>query len=75
VSDNIVGSATLFPVSGGYILRASQSGKELTVLLPTDDMATLEADGLKTTGVIKLKLESADNQPLQIIEVRDVDLD
>jgi len=70
VSDNIVGSAALLPVPGGYILKASQSGKKLTALLPTDDTVALEADGLKTIGMIKLKLESPDEQSPQILEVR-----
>ena len=47
---------------------------KLTVLLPVDDAATLEADSLKTTGAIKLKLESTDIQPPQILEVRHGDL-
>jgi hypothetical protein len=71
VSNNIVGEATLSPIPGGYILIVSQSGKKLTALLPTDDTATLEADGLKTTSVIKLKLEFPDNQPPQILEIRE----
>jgi hypothetical protein len=68
-SDNIVSQATLDPAPGGYILKVSQSGQILTALLPTDDTTTLEADTLKTTGAIKLKLESP-NQDAQIIEVR-----
>jgi len=57
VSNNIAGEATLNPIPSGYILNVSQDGKNLTALLPTDDTATLEADGLKTTGAIKLRLE------------------
>jgi len=68
--DETDAGATLRSIPGGYILSASQSGKKLTALLPTDDTATLEADGLKTTGAIKLKLKSSDNQPPQILEVK-----
>ena len=67
--DKIDGEATLNRIPGGYILSASQSGKKLTALLPTDDTATLEANGLKTTGAIKLKLEQPDKPP-QILEVQ-----
>jgi len=73
VSNNIVGQATLRLIAGGYILSVSQSGKKLTALLPTDDTATLEAKGLKSTGAIKLKLECKDESP-QILEVREGDL-
>jgi len=73
LSDNIVGEATLSPIPGGYILSVSQSGKKLTTLLPTDDTATLEVDGLKTTGAMKLKLEQRD-KPLKILEIHQSDL-
>jgi hypothetical protein len=73
--DNIIGEATLRSIPGGYILSVSQSSKKLTALLPTDDTATLEADGLKTTGTIKLKLEHSSGQPPQILEVREGELD
>ncbi len=74
VSDNIVGEATLRPIPGGYILIVSQSGKKLTALLPTDDTATLEAYGLKTSGAIKLKLEHTGAQSPQILDIRQNDL-
>jgi hypothetical protein len=73
LSDKIDGEATLRPLPGGYILSVSQAGKKLTALLPTDDTTTLEADGLKTNGAIKLKLEQQ-NKPPQILEVRKGDL-
>jgi hypothetical protein len=72
--DKIDGEAALRSVPGGYILIVSQSGKKLTALLPTDDTAMLETYGLKTTGAIKLELESPDNQPPQILEIREGDL-
>ncbi len=71
LSNNIAGQAKLTPIPGGYILSVSESGKKLTALLPTDDTATLESSGLKTTGAIKLKLESLNNQPPQILEVKE----
>ena len=75
VSDNIVSSAKLLSIPGGYILKASQSGKKLTALLPIDDTAMLEAEDLKTTGEIKLRLGSSDNQPSQILEIREGEFD
>jgi len=74
VRNNIDSEATLRPIPGGYVLKVSQSGQKLTALLPADDTATLEADNLKTTGAIKLKLESPDGRPPQILEVREGDL-
>ena len=74
VSDNIVGEATLRPIPGGYVLKVSQSGQKLTALLPVDDTSTLDADNLKTTGAIKLKLESLAGQPPQLLEIREGDL-
>jgi len=70
LNDNIAGQATLRSSPVGYILKASHSGKKLTALLPTNDTATLEADGLKTTGSIKLKLEQQ-KKPPQILEIRE----
>ena len=72
VSNNIAGEATLSPIPGGYILSVSQDGKKLTALLPSDDDATLEAEGQKTIGAIKLKLERKNQSP-QILEVRQGD--
>jgi len=67
--DKIDGEATLSSIPGGYILNVSQSGKNLTALLPADDTVTLEADDLKTTGAIKLMLENTNNSSPQILEV------
>jgi len=74
VSNNIAGEAKLSPIPGGYVLNVNESGKKLTALLPADDTKTLEADGMMTTGAIKLKLESPAGQLPQILEVRQGDL-
>ncbi len=55
---------------GGYFLKTGAADRKLTALLPTDDNATMEAAGLRTTGAIKLKLESP-GQPAQILEIRE----
>jgi hypothetical protein len=68
--DNLVGEAILHSVPGGYVLKATQSGQNLTALLSSDDTTTIESDTLKTTGAIKLKLESPNTQPPQILEVK-----
>ncbi|MBN2594878.1 MAG: DUF4962 domain-containing protein [Sedimentisphaerales bacterium] len=73
-NDKIDSEANLRPIPGGYVLSASQSGKKLIALLPTDEVITLEAGGLKTTGAIKLKLEQQ-NKPPQILEIREGELD
>jgi hypothetical protein len=63
----------LCAIPGGYVLNVEQSGKNLTALLPADDNITLEAEGLKTTGAIKLKLEQQNKLP-QILEIREGEL-
>ena len=57
-------------IPGGYLFTAGTSAAELTALLPTDDNATLEAEGLRAKGAIKLKLDRP-GQPSQILEVRE----
>jgi hypothetical protein len=71
-AEKVERQAVLQSVPGGYLLKAASLGAELTALLPADDARTLEADGLKTTGAIKLKLEGPE-QRAQIIELRDGD--
>jgi len=72
--NDIPGEATLRSIPGGYILSVSDSGKKLTALLPADDTKPLEAEGMTTTGAIKLKLEHTGAQAPQILEVRQGDL-
>jgi hypothetical protein len=64
--------ATLQPIPRGYRLQATLHDANLTALLPTDDAGALEADGLKTTGAIKLRLEGTDRHA-QLIEVLEND--
>lgn len=49
-----------------------RSTRRADALLPSDDSKTLEADGLKTTGAIKVKLEGT-GQDAQVVEVREGD--
>ena len=60
VGDAAPRAAKLERIEGGYALTVEVSGGEFTALLPTDDIETLEADGLTTTGAIKFKLEKPD---------------
>ncbi|MHC4227245.1 MAG: DUF4962 domain-containing protein [Planctomycetota bacterium] len=71
--DDISWRGALRSIPGGYVLTAGASGKKLTALLPTDDTKTLEAEGMTTTGAVKLKLERLD-QGAQIIEIHEGDL-
>ena len=57
-------------IPGGYLFEAGFPGGKLTALLPTNDTATLEAEGMKSTGVIKLKLERKNQSP-QILQVKE----
>jgi len=63
--------ASLERIDGGYALQVKLSDGQFTALLPTDDTATLEADGMATTGAIKVRVERPDDQPPQILEVRE----
>jgi len=55
-------------IPGGYLFTAGSSAGELTALLPTDDRAVLEAEGLRTQGAIKIRLDRP-SQDTQILEV------
>jgi len=68
--EGFMGTSGFHTIAGGYLFEAEFPGGKLTALLPTDDDATLEGEGLRTTGAIKLKLERP-GQPAQILEVRE----
>jgi len=61
--------ADLKAVDGGYVLRAKLSDGKVLALLPTDDSAVLEADGLKTTGRIAVRRFGSDGSIVQTVEV------
>jgi hypothetical protein len=52
--------AKLSPIKGGYVLTAELSDGRVTALLPTDDSATLSAEGLTTSGAIVMQRHRAD---------------
>jgi hypothetical protein len=74
LEDQVPGEASLEQITGGYSLKAKLSDGQFVALLPTTDDVTLKADGMTTTGAIKVKLESPGGQPPQILEVRQGDL-
>jgi len=71
-NDTMERQAALEIIPDGYLLKAASPDGNLTALLPADDAKTLEADGLKTTGAIKVKLERT-GQHAQVVEVREGD--
>jgi hypothetical protein len=68
--DKIEQQATLQPVSGGYVLKATLPNGTVTALLPVDDDVVLKSDGLEAKGAVKLRLERP-GQSTQVIEVRE----
>ncbi|MDH7568475.1 MAG: heparinase II/III family protein, partial [Armatimonadota bacterium] len=44
--------AALTPLPGGYVLRAKMPWGDAVMLLPSDDQATLTADGLRAKGAL-----------------------
>jgi hypothetical protein len=64
-------TADLEPIDGGYLLTAELSDGEVLALLPTDDSATLTAEGLTTTGRIVVQRRAADGSVVETAEVGD----
>jgi len=70
VEDGYSGHDGFQTIPGGYLFTAGCPEGELTALLPTDGNAVLEAEGLRSTGAIKLKLDRP-GQPPQILDVKE----
>jgi len=62
-------TAELKPINGGYVLTAALSDGQAIALLPTDDRATLSAEGLTTTGKVVVARRRADGSSLQTLVV------
>lgn len=62
--------ATLKPLGGGYLLAASLAGGRVLALLPADDSARLEAEGLATQGTLLVRRLRADGSVVQELKVR-----
>lgn len=67
VKDEPADEATLRKTDGGYVLEASLSDGRVMALLPTDDTATLQADGLVTDGRIVVRRFDGDGNPVQTL--------
>jgi hypothetical protein len=68
-SDAPAATAELKGLDGGYVLSVSLAGARLLALLPADDEAVLEADGLRGRGELKARL-SRPNRPPALVTVR-----
>ena len=58
--DAIDSDADLKAIDGGYALRAKTAAGEVTALLPTDEVGSLRALGLRSKGAVKVRLKSKD---------------
>ncbi|MGQ9575348.1 MAG: DUF4962 domain-containing protein [Thermoguttaceae bacterium] len=61
--------AELKRLPGGYALSAGLADGRVLALLPTDDAATLQSEGLKTRGRICLRRFGADGAVIQTLDV------
>jgi len=62
--------AELKPIQGGYLLTAALSDGRVLALLPSDDSATLTAEGLSTQGTILVQRYRADGSVVETLKVR-----
>ena len=67
--ESIPRAADLKRVDGGYVLKADISDGRVLALLPTDDAATLTAEGLTSTGAIVIKRFGTDGSAMQVVAV------
>ena len=66
--EHVPNEASLEKIKGGYALKVKLSDGELSALLPTDDKAFLEANGLTSKGAIKARLKR-ENKRVEILGV------
>jgi len=67
--EKVPGQATLRRIDGGYVLTAALSDGQAIALLPTDDSATLAAEGLETRGTIVVERRAADGSGVQTVQL------
>jgi len=60
-------AANLKPIDGGYLLEAELADGKVLALLPTDDSATLAAEGLTTTGKPLVQRRAADGSVVETV--------
>jgi hypothetical protein len=66
--EHVPNKASLEKIKGGYALKVKLSDGEFSALLPTDDKAVLEANGLTSKGAIKARLKR-ENKRVEILGV------
>lgn len=67
--ESVPTTAKIDRIDGGYVLKADISDGRVVVLLPTDDEATLHAEGLSTTGEILVRRFASDNSVVETMKV------
>jgi len=72
IGDKVPTGEELKRIEGGYVLTAGLSDGRVVALLPTDDSATLAAEGLKTTGSIAVRRVGADGSAVETVYADDV---
>jgi hypothetical protein len=66
---SVAKTAELRRIDGGYLLRADLSNGKVLALLPTDDSATLAAEGLKTSGAILVQRYASGGSVAETVNV------
>ncbi|MFH1920063.1 MAG: DUF4962 domain-containing protein [Planctomycetota bacterium] len=63
------GAAALKQLDGGYLVEADLTDGKVVALLPTDDSATLSAEGLETTGTILVRRYGSDGSIIETVNL------
>jgi len=64
---SVAKEAELKRIDGGYVLKTGVSDGKVVALLPTDDSATLDAEGLTTTGRILVRRFASDGSVAETV--------
>jgi len=69
--EKVPDEARLQRVDGGYVLTAALSDGRVVALLPTDDSATLAAEGLEAPGKIVVERRRLDGSVVQTVRLEE----
>ena len=69
--EKVPGEAKLRRIDGGYVLTAALSDGQVVALLPTDDSATLAAEGLEAPGKIVVERRRPDGSVVQTVRLEE----
>ena len=69
--EKVPGEAKLRRIDGGYVLTAALTDGRVVALLPTDDSATLTAEGLETPGKIVVERRRPDGSVVQTVQLEE----